>query len=66
MYRITAKSDLNSLIIPRFDKYKLSGIKLHNYIIWKQMLILFTNKLHLTKKGLAQLKLLNSSLNNIN
>lgn len=63
MYRITAKSDLNKLVIPHFDKYKLLGAKLQNYTIWRKMVELIINKLNLTEEGLAQLKLLKSTLN---
>lgn len=63
MYRITAKSDINTLVIPHFDKYQLLGAKLQNYSIWRKMVELFTNKLYLTEEGLALLKLLKSTLN---
>lgn len=62
-YRITKISDLNTLIMPHFDKYKLSGVKHLNYLIWKEMVELMTNKLHLTDEGLAQLKLFKLTLN---
>jgi len=61
--RITSRSDLNTLVIPHFDKYQLSGIKQNHYLIWRQMVILITNKAHLTPDGLAKLKELKSTLN---
>jgi hypothetical protein len=65
VYRINAKLDLNTVIIPHFYKYSLSGVKLHNYIIWCKMLELVTNKAHLTQDGLVKLKQLKSTLNKI-
>lgn len=62
-YRISAISDLNMKILPHFDNYQLFGFKLHNYLIWRKMVVLLTNKAHLTPEGLAQLKLLKSTLN---
>lgn len=64
-YNITAKSDLNSLIIPHFNRYSLFGVKLHNYLIWRNMVELITNKLHLTPEGKAKLIELKSTLNKI-
>lgn len=63
MFKLTGSLDHNSLIIPHFDKFPLSGLKLHNYLIWKKMVLLISNKLHLTEEGLAELKLLKSTLN---
>jgi hypothetical protein len=65
MYRIKATPDLNILIISHFDNYNLSGVKLQNYLIWREMVVLLTNKEHLTSEGLAKLKLLRSTLNKI-
>ena len=62
-YRINIKSDLNTFIIPHFDKYPLSSVKLHNYKIWYQMVVLLINKIHLTNDGLTKLKELQSTLN---
>lgn len=51
MYRITALSKLNSFIIPHLDKYILSGVKLHNYLIWREIVVLLTKKAHHTPDG---------------
>jgi len=64
-YSITVKSDLISLIIPHFDKNPLSGVKLHNYLIWRQMVLLLINKAHLTPGGKVKLIELKSTLNKI-
>src|SRR5690606_39183864 len=64
-YRISIVSDLNAFIIPYFDNYPLFGVKLENYLIWREMVGLLTNKLHLREDGLAKLKELRSILNKI-
>jgi len=62
-YRVTSISELNTFIIPHLERYPLFGVKLNNYLIWHQIVILISNKLHLTEEGLAQLKLFRSTLN---
>lgn len=64
-YKISRLLDLNSKIITHFDKYPLSGTKLHNYLIWREMVVLFSNKAHLTPDGKAKLIELKSTLNKI-
>jgi hypothetical protein len=63
--KISAKSDFNTFLIPHFNKYPLSGVKLYNYIIWREMVELITNKAHLTPNGIAKLRELQSTLNKI-
>jgi len=62
-YRVSAISELNTFIIPHFERYPLFEVKLNNYLIWHKMVILITNKLHLAEEGLIQLKLLRTTLN---
>ena len=65
IYRVIGTSDLNNLIIPHFDKFDMSGVKSHNYIIWKDMVLLLANKAHLTPEGQVKLIELKSILNKI-
>lgn len=62
-YRVSAISELNTIIISHFERYPLSGVKLNNFLIWHKIVILIYNKLHLTEEGLVQLKFLRSTLN---
>lgn len=62
-YRVSAISELNTIIISHFERYPLSGVKLNNFLIWHKIVKLIFYKLHLTEEGLAQLKLLKSTLN---
>lgn len=55
--------NFNLYIIPHFDNYQLFGIKFHNYLIWRQIVVLLSNKAHLTPEGKAKLIELKSTLN---
>jgi len=62
-FTVTKQKDLMDVIIPHFDIYKLEGNKLKNYLIWKEIISLVKDKVHLTPEGLAQIKELKKTLN---
>lgn len=64
LYETKAISQLNNFIIPHFNKYQLSGFKLHNYEIWCKIVELIISKSHLNPEGLNLIIQLKSSLNN--
>ena len=43
--------DISNIIIPFFDIYSISGIKLEDYYDWKRVYLLMKNKEHLTLDG---------------
>jgi hypothetical protein len=56
--------DINNKIIPFFDKYPLLGSKLLNYQDFCKVAKLMNSKDHLTPKGLEEIRLLKSCMNN--
>jgi len=62
-YIVTKREDLINIIIPHFDKYKLEGDKVLNYLAWKKVLSLVSSKAHFTPEGLEEIKGIKSKLN---
>jgi len=52
---VTKINDINTYIIPFFDKYKIEGSKYRDYVNFKEAAILIKNKEHLTEKGLNKI-----------
>lgn len=52
---VTKIKDINTYIIPFFDKYKIEGSKYRDYVNFKEAAILIKNKEHLTEKGLNKI-----------
>jgi len=52
---VTKINDINTYIIPFFDKYKIEGSKYKDYVNFKEAAILIKNKEHLTEKGLNKI-----------
>lgn len=61
-YYVTGASDLVNHILPHFEKFKLAGSKLPNFIVWSEILRIVESKAHLTCEGLDQIKELKLSL----
>ena len=55
-FEVTKFSDLYGIIIPFFDKYPLIGVKLSNYLAFKEAVNIVINKEHLTLEGLNKIK----------
>lgn len=62
-YRIESSEQILRLIIPFFDKYSLITEKLGDYILFKKVIELMSNKEHLTKDGLYKIVSLKASMN---
>jgi hypothetical protein len=56
-------SDINEKIIPIFEQFKLQGFKSNNFEYFKQAALMINNKLHLTRKGLNELKIIKGKMN---
>jgi len=62
-YRIESSQQILKLIIPFFDKYPLITEKVGDYILFKKVVELMSNKEHLTKEGLYKIVSLKASIN---
>jgi len=62
-YRIESSEQIMKLIIPFFDKYPLITEKLGDYILFKKVIKLMSNKEHLTEAGLHKIVSLKASIN---
>ena len=60
---VTKINDINTYIIPFFDKYKIEGSKYRDYVNFKEAAILIKNKEHLTEKGLNKIIELKKCMN---
>lgn len=56
LFRITGPIDLINNLFPLFDTYFLNTTKFLNYLVFKEILILYKNKKHLTFEGMAHIK----------
>jgi hypothetical protein len=55
-YTVISYNDLIFKIIPFFDKYKIIGVKLQDYLDFKRVAELMKTKDHLTTLGLEKLR----------
>lgn len=62
-YIIASLKSIDKILIPHFDSYVLKSNKLHNYLIWKEILGLVKSKAHLTQEGLKKIYTLKEILN---
>ena len=62
-YRVVKYSDLETKIIPFFLKYKLKGVKYKDFQDFLQIAELMKNKVHLTQKGLEQIRKIKNVMN---
>ena len=62
-YRVVKYSDLENKIIPFFLKYKLEGLKYKDFQDFLQIAELMKNKVHLTQKGLEQIRKIKNGMN---
>jgi len=60
---VTRFSDIESKIMPFFDKYPLQGVKSLDYADFKRVAELVKNKAHLTASGLEEIKQIKSGMN---
>ena len=62
-YTCVRYDDLVLKIIPFFDKYKIVGVKLQDYLDFKKVADLMKTKYHLTTLGLEQIKEIKEGMN---
>jgi len=62
-YTVVKHEDLALKIIPFFDKYKIVGVKLQDYLDFKKVAKLIKNKEHLTASGLQKIKKIKGGMN---
>ena len=62
-YTVVKQEDLIFKIIPFFDKYKIVGVKLQDYIDFKKVAELIRTKDHLTTSGLKKIKEIKEGMN---
>src|SRR5262245_6321627 len=63
MYRVTSLEDLMSVIIPHFNKYPLLTQKHADFLLFKEIVDLMSNKVHLTIEGLNKIIAIRASMN---
>lgn len=61
--RITEFKALKTTLVPFLDKYPLIGAKTLEYDDFKTVLELMDNKVHLTKEGYDQIKVIKDGMN---
>ena len=62
-YTVVRYDDLVLKIIPFFDKYKIVGVKLQDYLDFKKVADLMKTKYHSTTLGLEQIKEIKEGMN---
>lgn len=63
IYSVESIKDLINVIIPHFDKYPLLTKKKADYEIFKNIVIMMSNKEHLTMEGVQKIVSMRASLN---
>jgi hypothetical protein len=64
-YVVQKLSDLNSTIIPFFDKHSLLGVKVKDFEDFKKVAKLMESRTHLTKEGLDEIRKIKSGMNTL-
>ena len=62
-FTVTKFSDINEKIIPFFNKYEISGVKLEYFKYWCKAAELIKNKAHLTISGLEKIRKIKAIMN---
>lgn len=62
-FNLTSLSDLNSKLVPFFEKYPIRGVKLLDYMDFLKVIRLKRDKAHLTKEGLDLIREIKSGMN---
>lgn len=52
---VRSQYDLTTVILPHFDTYPLRGYKLSSYLIFKEAVLMMTDKKHLSPEGFLQI-----------
>ena len=62
-YRVCKFQDVEAKIIPFFHKYKIRGVKAEDYSDWCVVAHMISEKMHLTKEGLEQIRRIKAGVN---
>ena len=62
-YRVCKFQDVEAKIIPFFNKYKIRGVKAKDYSDWCVVAHMISEKMHLTKEGLEQIRRIKAGVN---
>jgi hypothetical protein len=62
-YRLVGFKDIDSIVIPFFDRHLLQGSKLLEYRAFCKVANLMKNNLHLTSEGLIEIQAIKSEMN---
>jgi len=62
-YRVEKIGDLVNVIIPHLDKYPLISKKKADYVLFKRIVFMMKDKLHLTKEGVQEIINIKASMN---
>jgi hypothetical protein len=62
-FEINSQRDIHEVLLPFFDKYPLQSPKRKDYKIFKQAALMVKEKVHLTDKGLEELRKLKAKMN---
>lgn len=63
VYRVDKLKDILEIVIPHFDKYELATQKLADFLLFKEIVVLMSNREHLTLVGLKKILSYKASLN---
>jgi len=63
VYQVSKFSDIYDKINPFFNKHKIQGVKLMDYLDWCQVAELMKNKAHTTQKGLENINQIKARIN---
>jgi len=63
--RVTKILDVTEKIIPLLEEYPLQGVKLKDYLYFKEIAILIKNKEHLAPEGVDKIKLLKLKMDDL-
>jgi len=63
VYRVSSLSKLNEVIIPHFLKYPLISEKSIDFLLWKKVINIISDKKHLTKDGFLSILSYYASIN---
>lgn len=62
-FKVTKMSNIRDVIIPFFEKYPLQGIKSKDFSDFSKAVDLVSNKAHLSKEGLDQIRIIQNRMN---
>jgi len=60
---VTKFTDITDKVVPLFQKNYIQGVKYLDFLAFVSVVELMNNKMHLTEKGLNQIKLIKAGMN---